>query len=83
MIPVAREKMKSKTSNVKPELSSEQHITAVLKERDVTREYPFTVPWLRKRRRLRLPPTFVRVDRMIFYRREAIEEFLHAHEVGS
>jgi hypothetical protein len=60
----------------------------VLKERDVLREYPFTSAWLRKQRGLsrrgvhEAGPPFVRVGRMVFYRRQAIDEWLRRQEIG-
>ena len=47
-----------------------------LTDRGIEVEYGLSVPWLRKRRRLRLPPRFLKIGRMIRYRREDIESFL-------
>jgi hypothetical protein len=67
------------------EQESQKH---VLKDRHVAREYPVTIPWLKKtRKRIRAGeldagPAFVQSGRSIFYRREAIEIWLRAHEIG-
>jgi hypothetical protein len=53
----------------------------LLREPDVTREYPFSAPWLRKRRRLHLPPAFVRIGRMVFYERSELDAFVKLHRV--
>lgn len=53
----------------------------LIREPDVTREYPFTAPWLRKRRRLRLPPAFIRVGRMVFYERSELDAFVKSHRI--
>jgi len=47
-----------------------------LEEKSVRRQYALSVPWLRKRRCLGLPPKYYRVGRMIRYKRTDIEEFL-------
>lgn len=51
----------------------------LLREKDVNAEYGPTVPWLRKMRRLRGGPRFLRIGKMIFYRREDLEAFFTAH----
>lgn len=53
----------------------------VLDEREVFAEYGLGIPWLRKRRRLRQGPVFLRIGRMIKYRREDVEAFLLDHMV--
>jgi hypothetical protein len=53
----------------------------LLRERDVTREYHFGGAWLRKRRWLRLPPTFVRIGRMVYYERSALDAFVRSQRV--
>ena len=61
---------------------------AFLRERRVAREYPLTVPFLRKSRmlirggRVDAGPAFIQVGRMVFYRRLAIEEWFATHEIG-
>jgi len=42
----------------------------LLREPEVKRQYGLSGAWLRKSRKLRLGPAFIRVGRMIFYRRE-------------
>jgi len=54
----------------------------LLREREVTRQYPVNSAWLRKRRRLRLPPIYVRVGRMVFYCKADLEAFFAAHRGG-
>jgi predicted DNA-binding transcriptional regulator AlpA len=58
-------------------LSTKQLLT----ETEVHSEYGLTPPWLRKKRRLGGGPTFVRISRMIRYRRTDIEAYLAAHLV--
>lgn len=53
----------------------------LLKERAASAEYGLSVHWFRKRRRLRLPPRFIRVERAILYRREDLDNFFLAHEI--
>jgi hypothetical protein len=53
----------------------------LLREPDVIRDYPFSAPWLRKRRRLRLPPAFVRIGRMVFYERTELDSFVKSKRV--
>jgi len=52
----------------------------VLREPDVTREYPWSTALLRKWRRCGGGPPFVRLNRAVYYRRQAIEAFLASHE---
>jgi hypothetical protein len=54
---------------------------ARLREREVTRQYGLSGAWLRKNRKLRLGPAFIRVGRMIFYRREDLDAFVKAHRI--
>lgn len=54
----------------------------ILDERELTQEYGLSGPWLKKQRRLRKPPPFLRFGRMIKYRRDDIEKFIAAHVVG-
>jgi hypothetical protein len=53
----------------------------LLREPEVERQYKFTGPWLRKTRRLGGGPPFVRVNRVIFYRRSDLDAFVAAHRV--
>jgi len=53
----------------------------VLNEREVWEEYGFTIPFLRRARRERRGPRFLKVGKMIRYRRADIEAYLSAHAV--
>jgi hypothetical protein len=55
--------------------------TQLLREHEVKREYKFTGAWLRKNRRLRTGPPFVRLGRMVFYRRSDLDAYIAAHRV--
>ena len=48
----------------------------LLTEREVSADYGFSVPWLRRARIERHGPAFLRIGRMIRYRRADIEAFL-------
>ena len=58
-----------------------EHEDELLREREVIRSYKFGGPWLRKNRRLETGPPFIRVGRMIFYRRSDLDAFIAAHRV--
>jgi hypothetical protein len=58
-------------------------VKEVLDEREVFAGYNLGISWLRKRRRLRLDPTYIRIGRMVRYRREDIESFLIDHLVST
>ena len=53
----------------------------LLREPEVKRQYRFTGAWLRKNRRLKTGPAFIRVGRMVFYRRSDLDAFVAAHRV--
>ena len=53
----------------------------LLREAEVTRQYTFSGPWLRKNRRLKTGPPFIRVGRMVLYRRSDLDAFVAAHRV--
>lgn len=53
----------------------------VLNEREVWEEYGFTIPFLRRARRERRGPRFLKVGKMVRYRRADIESYLSAHAV--
>ena len=64
----------------------EAHMTTereseLLREPEVKPQYGFTGAWLRKNRRLKTGPPFIRVGRMIFYRRRDLDAFIAAHRV--
>lgn len=54
---------------------------ALLREREVSREYGFSRPWLRRRRLLHLPPTFIRIGQSVYYARRDLEAFVEEHTV--
>ena len=54
----------------------------LLRPADVEREYHLSNAWLRKRRWLGLPPAFVRIGRMVFYQRTALDSFVESQRVG-
>ena len=54
----------------------------LLREREVERRYKFTGPWLRKTRRAGGGPPFIRLGRMIFYKRGDLDAFVAAHRVS-
>jgi hypothetical protein len=62
-------------------LREQQPARSLLKEREVVGAYPWSRALMRKWRRCGGGPAFVRLNRAIYYRTEAIEEFLKAHEV--
>jgi len=53
----------------------------ILNEREVWEEYGFTVPYLRRTRRERRGPRFLKVGKLVRYRRSDIEAYLAAHAV--
>lgn len=56
-------------------------MTRFLTERKVEEEYSLTRPFLRKRRLLRLRPSFVKAGRKVLYARDEIENFLKENAV--
>lgn len=48
----------------------------ILTECDVQREYGLSRFWLRKKRRFREDPPFLKIGKMVRYRREDIEKYL-------
>jgi hypothetical protein len=53
----------------------------LLKEKEVDGEYGLTISWQRKKRRLGGGPPFLKIGKMVRYRRADIEAFLAAHLV--
>lgn len=53
----------------------------ILNEREVWEEYGFTIPYLRRARRERRGPRFLKVGKLVRYRRADIEAYLAAHAV--
>lgn len=57
--------------------------TEILTEKDVYKDYRLTGPWLRKRRRLGDGPTYMKIGRLIRYRRSDIEAYLADRTIKS
>jgi len=55
----------------------------ILNERQVEQTYGFTIPYLRKARRERRGPRFLKIGKLVRYRRADIESFLTAHAVDT
>ncbi len=53
----------------------------VMTERQVSETYGFTVPYLRRARRERRGPRFLKLGKLVRYRRVDIEAYLTAHAV--
>ena len=53
----------------------------VLNERQVQEIYGFSVPYLRRARRERRGPRFLKVGKLVRYRRADIEAYLSAHAI--
>jgi len=53
----------------------------ILNERQVQEVYGFSVPYLRRVRRERRGPRFMKVGKLVRYRRADIEAYLTAHTV--
>ena len=54
------------------------HDDELLREQVVWNEYRLTVPWLRKKRREGDGPPFLKIGRLVRYRRQHIEEWLRS-----
>jgi predicted DNA-binding transcriptional regulator AlpA len=55
--------------------------TEILNEREVHGDYGLTVPYLRRARRERRGPRFLKVGKLVRYRRIDVEAYLAAHAV--
>jgi predicted DNA-binding transcriptional regulator AlpA len=55
----------------------------ILNERQVQEIYGFSIPYLRRTRRERRGPRFLKVGKLVRYRKTDIEAFLAAHVVES
>lgn len=55
----------------------------ILNERQVQEVYGFSIPYLRRARRERRGPRFLKVGKLVRYRRSDIESFLAAHEIAT
>lgn len=53
----------------------------VLNERQVQELYGFSIPYLRRARRERRGPRFLKVGKLVRYRRADVEAYLTAHAV--
>jgi predicted DNA-binding transcriptional regulator AlpA len=56
-------------------------ILEILNERQVEQTYGFSVPYLRRARRERRGPRFLKIGKLVRYRKADIESFLTAHAV--
>lgn len=66
---------------LKERVEEEMANREVLNEREVWEEYGFTIPFLRRARRERRGPRFLKVGKMVRYRRADVETYLSAHAV--
>ena len=57
------------------------HSQEVMTERQVSEIYGFTVPYLRRARRERRGPRFLKLGKLVRYRKSDIEAFLTAHAI--
>ena len=55
----------------------------ILNERQVQELYGFSIPYLRRTRRERRGPRFLKVGKLVRYRKSDIEAFLAVHVVES
>jgi predicted DNA-binding transcriptional regulator AlpA len=53
----------------------------VLNERHVAEEYALSVPYLRRARRERRGPRFLKIGKLVRYRRSDVEAFLAANAI--
>lgn len=53
----------------------------VLTEREVEREYGFSISYLRRVRRERRGPRFLKIGKMVRYKKFDIESYLSAHAI--
>jgi predicted DNA-binding transcriptional regulator AlpA len=53
----------------------------IFNEKEVREEFGLTVPWLRKQRRLGNGPTYLKIGKMVRYRRSDVEVYLAGHAV--
>ena len=55
----------------------------LLDEGDVDNEFHLSKAWLRKHRLLGDGPPFIRINRMIFYKRDQLEKWIDQHAVAA
>jgi predicted DNA-binding transcriptional regulator AlpA len=53
----------------------------ILNEREVWEEFGFSIPYLRRARRERRGPRFLKIGKLVRYRRADIEAYLSLHAV--
>jgi predicted DNA-binding transcriptional regulator AlpA len=53
----------------------------ILNEREVWEEFGFSIPYLRRARRERRGPRFLKIGKLVRYRRTDIEAYLSLHAV--
>jgi len=57
------------------------HSQEVMTERQVSEMFGFSVPYLRRARRERRGPRFLKLGKLVRYRRADVEAYLNAHAV--
>ena len=57
------------------------NVQEVLNERQVQELYGFSIPYLRRARREKRGPRFLKLGKLVRYRRSDIEAYLNAHSV--
>lgn len=62
---------------------NESEKKAYLREKEVAKYTGLSLPLLRKRRRLGLPPTFSRVGRAVVYSRRLLDEYIESCAVAT
>jgi hypothetical protein len=67
--------------SLKKDSAGVESAQVVLDENNLDQNYKLTKPWQRKHRRLGDGPPFMRIGRMIRYRRDQVEKWLAEHEV--
>jgi predicted DNA-binding transcriptional regulator AlpA len=55
----------------------------VLNEKQVSEIYGFSVPFLRRARRERRGPRFLKISKSVRYRRSDVEAYLDAHQIDT
>jgi hypothetical protein len=63
------------------ERSATVDLSELLNEKEFYSQYRFSISWQRKMRRTGGGPPFVKIGRMVRYRRSDIENFIGAHLV--
>lgn len=54
----------------------------LLREKQVNEEYGFSLAWLRKMRLLRRGPPYLKLNRLVVYKREDLEKWLDQHLIS-